>query len=218
MGLRADQAGVAAVVRAGSRPLSPCSLARRRPASGCFALSRRGAGIRHSHAAPRAVPGGEGRYRGVAAELPPRPHRRAAHPRPRRQHRLQHCPLLIGQIATPHTKIISARGHTRISYPVELSVADIGCKGSPLMLVEHQDRTSCTALGVTNTDPRADVSDLHATAAVCACRARTPNCEAEVWFRHLLIPHPIERFPHYDQTARSPWAQARLSMGGEDAW
>jgi hypothetical protein len=51
MGLRADQAGVAAVVRAGFRPLSPCCLARRRPPSGYFASPRRGAGTRHSHAA-----------------------------------------------------------------------------------------------------------------------------------------------------------------------
>jgi [ribosomal protein S5]-alanine N-acetyltransferase len=44
VGLRADQAGVAAVVRAGSRPLSACSLARRRRASACFASARPGAG------------------------------------------------------------------------------------------------------------------------------------------------------------------------------
>ena len=39
----------AAVVRAGSRPLSPRSLARRRPAPGYFASPSRGAGTGHSH-------------------------------------------------------------------------------------------------------------------------------------------------------------------------
>ena len=49
-------------------------------------------------------------------ELPLRPLRRAARLRPGRQHRLQHRPLLIGQITATHPKIISGHGGTEINF------------------------------------------------------------------------------------------------------
>jgi len=71
VGLRADQAGVAAVVRVGSRPLSPRSLARRRPAPGCFASPSRGAGTGYSRPAPGTWP--QHRRSGIYLEGRPPP-------------------------------------------------------------------------------------------------------------------------------------------------
>jgi hypothetical protein len=49
-------------------------------------------------------------------QLPPRPHHRTATPGHLRQQRLQHSPLLIGQISTTHTKIITGSSHMEINF------------------------------------------------------------------------------------------------------